>query len=269
MKKLIFSDKFNVFRWKAVIPLALLILAIPGIVQANDGDLQWAKTYELNSSKMSLAKTVKVTDDGGFIIGCDFQRLDNWFRICVIKTDADGDTLWTKLYGWEDQTHYEFGSLEQTSDGGYIIGGFDTYYVNEDFTAGEAVLIKTDAHGDTLWTRYYGRDDVPYLSYNCMTVHETSDSGFIIGGYMTKMTDDRPGYYLYDGLVIKTDANGDTLWTRTYGEDIDTTHYVFYNALETSDGGFIIGGYKQFLDWINPAYQQPFLMKLSAEGDSL
>jgi hypothetical protein len=266
MKKPIYDKRFSLINLNMLVFLATVLPAIPGLSYADDGDLLWMQTY--HNELKSIGKVVEQTDDGGFIIGCEYQRPDNWYRILVIKTDGEGDTLWTRCYGWGENINYEIGSIEQTSDGGYIIGGFWLRYFSEELDIGQAVLIKTDANGDTLWTRGYSREGERFLTYNCKTVHETSDGGYIIGGYMCK-PDTLTNIYYYDGLVIRTDENGDSLWTRTYGEDIDTIDYAFYNTLETSDGSFIVGGYWQWLDWEVESYQKPFLMKLGADGDSL
>src|SRR5437764_244417 len=95
-------------------------------------------------------------------------------------------------------------SVRQTSDGGYIIAGY-----NDSFGAGvqDIYLIKTNASGDTLWTRTFGgaSDDRVY------SVQQTADGGYIMAGYTASF-----GAGQYDVYLIKTDAAGDTSWTKTY-----------------------------------------------------
>ena len=64
---------------------------------------------------------------------------------------AQVDTLWTKTFGGSN-TDGAF-SVQQTADGGYIIVGY-----TESIGAGgsDIWLIKTDASGNTLWTKHLG-----------------------------------------------------------------------------------------------------------------
>ena len=116
--------------------------------------------------------------------------------------------------------------MQQTTDGGYIIGGYTNSY-----GAGgcDLYLVKANSQGDTLWTRTYGTryDDESH------SVLQTTDSGYIMAG----STDS--GLFSENAYLIKTDAQGDTLWTRTYGGE---NYARFYSVQQTADGGFIMIG---------------------------
>jgi len=133
---------------------------------------------------------------------------------------------WTRTYGGSS---YDWGqSVQQTSDGGFVVAGYTS-----SFGAGgyDAYLIRTDANGDTLWTRTYGGSGHDY-GYS---VQQTADSGFVVAGYTYSF-----GAGSRDVYLIRTDATGDTLWTRTYGgEDED----IGRSVQQTSDGGFVVAGY--------------------------
>lgn len=114
------------------------------------------------------------------------------------------DTLWTRTYGG---TSGEIGySVQQTSDGGFIISG-ETYSFGAGAT--DVYLIRTNSNGDTLWTKTYGGADGDY-GYS---VQQTGEGGFIIVGYRCSTIS------TVDVYLLRTDSNGDTLWTRTYGGD--------------------------------------------------
>jgi hypothetical protein len=92
------------------------------------------------------------------------------------------------------------------------------------------------AIGDTIWTRFYGG----YNSDAPVAVLPNSDGGFIIAGWSHSLEMGDIDYYL-----IKTDGNGDTLWTRTYGTP---NNDVATSAALTRDGGIIIAGTTPILD---------------------
>ncbi len=134
-------------------------------------------------------------------------------------------------------------SVQQTSDGGYIIAGTTGSY-----PAFDVYLIKTDASGDTLWTRTYGGAD-PEIA-NC--VQQTSDDGYIIVGC-------KGSFLNYQIYLIKTDTSGDTLWTRTYGTEEGKDYGYFVQ--QTSDGSYIITGSNS-----SGYYFDVWLLKVAGEG---
>jgi hypothetical protein len=95
---------------------------------------------------LDWASSVQQKTDGGYImVGCrDFAYVEGG-DVWLIKTDASGNRVWAKTFGGTDWDHGN--SVQQTSDGGYIIAGVTQSYG----VGGEGVwLIKTDANGDTL-----------------------------------------------------------------------------------------------------------------------
>jgi len=203
------------------------ICMLTGYMRAQE--LEWLKTYGVKGNGEDHGKVVVQTSDGGYVIvGCTGSEPSHGgYDVWLIKTDANGDTLWTRTYGG---TSYDYGySVIQTSDGGYMIVGSTSSFGTGGY---DVWLIKTDANGDTLWTRvigYSGGRDEGWA------VQQTSDGGYIIVGYTSSF-----GSGGYDVWLIKTDANGDTLWMRTYGgTNDDYGRWV----QQTSDGGYIIVGY--------------------------
>jgi len=208
------------------------------------GDSIWTRTY--GGSEDDGGSSVQQTSDEGYVItGWTFSFGAGSYDVYLIKTDASGDTIWTRTYGG---SYIDVGeSVQQTSDGGYIIAGW-----TNSFGAGDwyVYLIKTDASGDTIWTRTYGggNSDAGY------SVQQTLDGGYIIAGF----TESFGAGYL-DVYLIKTDASGDTIWTRTYGGDLADRGY---SVRETSDGGYIIAG-------SCAAGNAVYLIKTDASGDTI
>jgi hypothetical protein len=201
----------------AMIALLVLALSAPGSARS------WQRTY--GGSGVDVANSVAQTRDSGFIVtGYTTSRGAGHKDVYLLKTNVLGDTEWSRVYGGAND---DIGwSVAQTYDGGYIIAG-ETY----SFGAGQndVYLIRTDASGDTQWTRTYGYSffDAGY------SVRQTLDSGFIVAGYTF-------GNNLYDVYLLKTNSQGDTLWTATFG---DVNNDMGYCVRQTPDQAYIVTGY--------------------------
>jgi len=210
----------------------------------SSGDTLWTRTY--GGTGGDYGWSLQQTSDGGYIIAGLTASFGNGNQVYLVKTDASGDTLWTKAYGGTDS----YGkSVQQTLDGGYIVAGYSRSVVGDSF---QVYLVKTDSFGDTLWTRTYGGSNNDY-GYS---VRQTSDGGYIIAGET-----DSFGAGSSDVYLIKTDASGDTLWTRTYG---GTSWDRGYSVQKTSDGGYIITG-----STVVAGHGYVWLIKTNASGDTL
>ena len=188
------------------------------------GDTLWTKTF--GGTEDDWGWSTQQTSDGGYIIiGKTFSFGIGESDAYLIKTNSLGDTLWTRTYGG---TSFDLGySVQQTSDGGYIITGYTNSF---GLGNGDIYLIKTDPLGNTLWTKTYGGASIDVG----LSVHQTSDGGYVITGYTWSF-----GAGGVDVYLIKTDSLGDTLWTRSYG---GTVHDYGWSVQQTSDGGYIIVG---------------------------
>jgi hypothetical protein len=167
------------------------------------------------------------TSDGGYAIASiTFSYGAGYSDVWLVKTDANGTAQWNQTYGG---INYDYGySLVQTSDGGYAITGFTLSYGAGSY---DAWLIKTDANGNHQWNQTYGGTNTDWG----LSVVETGDGGFAIGGYT-----DSYGAGGYDVWLVKTDSAGNEQWNQTYG---GTGSDQGWSVVETGDGGFAIGGY--------------------------
>jgi len=216
------------------------------LVKTNaSGDTLWTRNY--GGTEDELGYSVQQTSDGGYIIAGGTDSFGNGFQVYLIKTNASGDTLWTKTYGGaaEDWGY----SVRQTLDGGYIVAGTTSSFGN----ISDVYLLKTTSSGDTLWTRTYGGAGWEGGS----SVQQTGDSGYVIAGQTYSF-----GAGGSDVYLIKTNARGDTLWTRAYG---GTTDDAGGSVQQTSDGGYVVAGMATSFGSTIQAY----LIKTNASGDTL
>ncbi|RKX69193.1 hypothetical protein DRP53_08950 [candidate division WOR-3 bacterium] len=211
-------------------------------------DILWTKTFGGTYDDYGLS--VQQTTDGGYIIaGYTYSYGAGEADVYLIKTDANGNALWTKTFGG---TSDEYGySVQQTTDGGYIIAGWTKSY---GAGGGDVYLVKTDANGNTLWTKTIGGTSGDWGR----SVRQTADNGYIIAGITFSY-----GAGGGDVYLIKTDADGDTLWTRTFG---GSSWDEGYSVQQTSDGGYIIAGYTKSY---GAGEADVYLIKTDADGNAL
>ena len=213
-----------------------------------DGDRLWSRTFGGTADDSGCS--VQQTADSGYVIAGYTESFGaGQWDVYLIKTDSIGDTLWTRTFGGSGR---DYGlSVGQTSDDGYIIAGYTT-----SFGAGDCdvYLVKTDAQGDAQWTRAFGgvSEEFGY------SVQQTTDSGYIIAGSTASF-----GAGGYDAYLVRTDRDGDTLWTRTYGgASYDNGYYV----RQTADSGFVVGGSSGSFGAGNA---DSYIVRTNADGDTL
>ncbi len=189
-----------------------------------DGNRDWVNRF--GGENYDEGQSVQQSSDGGYIIAGVSDYGAGGFDVYLVKADANGNRVWVKRFGGSD---VDWGySVQQTTDGGYIITGYTRSYG----AGGEDVyLIKTDANGDSIWTKTFGgsADDRGY------SVQQTMDGGYIIAGATESY-----GAGGKDVYLIKTDANGNQQWYKTFG---GLSNDVGWSVQQTSDGGYIITGY--------------------------
>ena len=93
--------------------------------------------------------------------------------LCLVSFSFGQEIEWDKTFGGELNDYGN--SVQQTNDGGYIIGGTTRSFGNGH---DDMWLIKTDFQGDTLWTRTIGSSEPEIGKY----VTQSSDGGYVIIG---------------------------------------------------------------------------------------
>lgn len=272
-------------RLKILCLLSFIVLSFPIFSQQVIFEKWYGSTY--NDIGSEAVKTV----DGGYLIAGIYQE-STYNDVWLIKTNSNGDTLWSKKYG---ENYWDNGySITATYDGNYIIGG--RKFSSSNTATGQAYLIKVAPDGNVIWDKDYGSADKD----GCNSIICASDSGYVFAGqynysYFWVMKADSGGTqnwssvlmsgnatdlietsdnkYLavgvatlpnFDFFVAKFDpSTGDTLWTKQIG---GSGNDVPYSVCELNDGNFLISGYtNSFGNGGNDVY----LVKLSPDGDTL
>ncbi|MDD5337093.1 MAG: hypothetical protein PHS02_01270 [Candidatus ainarchaeum sp.] len=177
-------------------PAALLFIFFIALASAVPV-VEWNKTF--GAMYADVGYSVQQTSDGGYImVGTAWSAQESW----LIKTDGNGELQWEKkITEAASLRAVNLFSVQQTSDGGYILAGAGVPSCNAcDFLL---LLIKTDSSGNSEWEKQFIDKDWE-RGDGAVSVHQTSDGGYIIGGM--QYTSDR------DGWVIKTNSSGGMEW---------------------------------------------------------
>ena len=151
--------------------------------------------------------------------------MDAW----VLKLDSIGNLIWDKTYGGTDGDVAD--SIQQTSDGGYIVSGYTS---SKGAGSSDAWVFKLDSSGTLLWDQTYGGTQYD----RAWSIQQTSDSGYIVAGYTNSK-----GAGSYDIWILRLDSLGNLIWDKTYGGTNDDGADYTDSIKQTSDGGYIVAGW--------------------------
>ncbi|HKR06336.1 MAG TPA: T9SS type A sorting domain-containing protein [Bacteroidia bacterium] len=189
------------------------------------GNLTWTKAFGGTFGGF-MGFDVQQTADGGYILtGAQTTDSIGYRDVSLVKTDSAGNLLWLKTFGgiYSEEGH----SIQQTADGGYVIGGLTNSFGSGGW---DVYLLRTDSAGSLLWSKTFGGAlyDWGY------SVQLTAGGGIMIAG-----TSESFGGGYYDYYLLKTDDSGNLIWSRTFGS---TTSDFGCFARQTTDGGYVLAG---------------------------
>ena len=244
------------------------------------GNIDWQNTI---GGSLNDVFSIEQITDGGYILGGssasgisgdktepNIGGLDYW----IIKLDISGNIEWQNTIGGNQED--QLTSLQQTTDGGYILGGYSFSGISGDKTEpsmGDADywIVKLDNTGNILWQKTIGGNYDDKLR----SIKQAFDGGFVICGYSNSdasgdKTEGSIGEFgLVDYWVIKTNETGDVEWQNTIGGDMND---IAYDIVPCYTGGYLVGGYsysdvygdKTQINWGSSDY---WLVRISDIGE--
>ncbi len=196
-----------------------------------NGNLNWANTFDLNSG-VDTFFAIDEDTGGGFVVAGETDGHmsvvpgDNDFW--VLGLNGAGGPVWQWHAGGAvmGNSGDSARALHATSDGGSVVTG--------DTVLGSGVhdfwIIKLSAQGQMQWHRFLGFAGISLIG---KAVRETSDGGYIVGGYRVSGAT--------DGILLRLDGSGNQLWQRAHGSANGLAQ--FNDVKEAADGGFVAVGH--------------------------
>jgi hypothetical protein len=220
------------------------------------GNIEWQKSLGGSGQDFTgdyLLGNTQQTDDGGYVVvgtsGSDdgdvrgnHGRWDYW----VVKLDPSGNIQWQKSLGGSGDD--EGASVQQTKDGGYIIGGTSrsndgdvSQHHGRNQPAGTYLfsdywIVKLDPSGNIQWQKSLGGSEADELN----SIQQTKDGGYIAAGTSRSYDGDVTGNHgAQDYWIVKLDSGGNIQWQKSLGG----SHSDFNGGIQqTNDGGYIVAG---------------------------
>lgn len=244
------------------------------------GVVQWDKL--LGGAGEEELHDIRQTADGGYIAtgsstssasGNVTGTIHGIFDFWVIKLNASGTPVWNKLIGGNGEQIAR--SIQQTSDGGYIVAGKSTSSASGNITGtnnglNDFLIVKLDASGNISWNKLLGGN----ADESAYSVKQTLDSGYIVTGSTASSASGnvtQTSYGFEDMWVVKLNAAGTVEWSKLYGgNESDFARSI----QQTTDGGYIISGFTMSsangsVIGTNHGGNDYWILKLDANGNIL
>jgi len=183
------------------------------------------KTF--GGSNYDYARSVKQTTDGGYIVAGYTNSFGSWpYDVYILKLDSNENLVWQETFG-RNGYYGEAYSVQETTDGGYIVAGCTTSFGSGGY---DVYILKLNSNGTLIWQKTFGGglDDFAY------SIQNTADGGYIVAGRTTSF-----GSGGYDVYVLKLNSDGSLAWQKTFGGNSDD---YAYSIQQTTDGGYIVAG---------------------------
>jgi hypothetical protein len=213
------------------------------------GNITWQNT--IGGSMEEHVYSIQQTSDSGYIVGgastssISGDKTENCqgnFDYWIVKLDTTGNIQWQNTIGGSNLD--KLYSMQQTNDGGYILGGNSNSNISGDKTensqgGNDYWAIKLDSTGNIQWQNTIGGsgDD------NLYSVKQTSDGGYFLGGYSnSSISGDKTENCIgtWDYWIVKLDSTGIIQWQNTIGGNIEDN---LQSVQQTIDNGYILGGF--------------------------
>ena len=213
------------------------------------GNVLWTKSYG-GSASDAFVSAVPAPDGSGFFINGGSLSDDGdvglhygggfSYDIWVVKVNNDGDLLWSKVIGGNDNDNIV--DMVPADDGGLYLFGVSTssdYDVTGNHGGEDVYIVKLDSVGHIEWHRCYGGSGTDGGQH--FKALEDGSGGFYVGAATESSDGDvqhRPAMGV-DFWLLHIDSAGNLLWENTYG---GPGLEFMYDMCRSTDGSIWMGG---------------------------
>jgi hypothetical protein len=223
------------------------------IKRSLEGETIWRQQYK-STSTVNFGRDVVKLPDGGFMILGDRGKIDSASAAFLMRTDAEGDMLWTKDYGQNYKYNHAW-SLMLSSDTTVVFVA-QNRFLNLTIHCASG-MVKTDLDGNIIWENHIKNTDC----IDAVVGDMLQNGDFVLNTSIDTLCD---GCIGNGPLVVCLSPEGEVKWQRFFLYRI--LEFVSING--TSDGGVLLCAYGVPQD-IGQIPAASFLIKLSAEGEVL
>lgn len=181
----------------------IVILFLAGTIQSQVQQ-EWVKRYD-NNSGTEFATSILVDNNGDIYVGGGMVNITSGFDILVIKYNPGGIMLWQKNFNSYSDYEDRFSDMALDSHGNLIVSGYAKRINGSDF---DAITIKYNPQGDTIWVRRYNESN----NYSDSPVKIRIDK--VDNIYIAAIYQDFSGHSYYK--LIKYNSSGSLRWAYNY-----------------------------------------------------
>jgi len=222
---------------------------------SESGNLDWQKS--IGGTGNDFLYSASITKEGGYILGGssdspqsgskiqgNFGGLDFW----IVKLSPEGEEEWQTNLGGVGNDLLK--TIQQTPDGGYIIGGSSDsplIYDKDKTLVGNKTsahngsydywIVKLNSLGEIEWQKSYGGN----FSDELQDILVLED-GYLIGGNSNSRKDSgnktSPNYGESDFWIIRINSDGEEVWQETYGGEGEDV----LSGLLLTENGYLLAG---------------------------
>ena len=200
-----------------------------------NGDMLWQTNYS-EGVWANSGNYVEQVQDGGYIVAGNFQSVAG-SGMLLLKLNSEGNKVWRTTFSEPTSAGFSYGfAAQQTADKGYVIAGYTYIDYYESTRHKDVIVVKTDSSGIEQWRRYFGG----IMDDSATFIKQDNEGNYFVAGN----TNSFGGGTEANMYLIKLNAVGDSIWTKTYGGGLEDTATGLW---PTDDGGCIlVGGSNSF-----------------------